>query len=136
MGLEKIWQRSGLSKPPVSRASEPTPSYAVRRFIRLLERELREQSFHGIISLHSDDTSERLYGFVAGATLTEHLLRPALQAASSVLQEQALLIALDAILREYRKLPGYAPNLGAPPECRHRRRSDRAQAGPDITQRA
>ena len=130
--------------------------------VGLLERELREHAFHGIISLHSDDTSDGLYGFVAGATLTKYLLRPALRAASAVLplnqrpridgfparrgvldrgydgvlgappaqrprpfeiilespqaapqlvQEQALLIALDAILREYRKLLGYAPNL-------------------------
>lgn len=130
--------------------------------VQQIERELREQSFDGIISLHSDDTSDGLYGFVAGATLTQHLLRPALREAARVLpvnewpridgfhategiiwsgyegvlrappeqrphpfeiifetphaaplllQEQALLIALDVILREYRNLRAYAPNL-------------------------
>jgi hypothetical protein len=53
--------------------------------IVILERELAAQSFHGIISLHSDDTSDGLYGFVRGATLTEHLLKPALAAAEAAL---------------------------------------------------
>lgn len=130
--------------------------------VGILERELREQRFHGIVSLHSDDTSDGLYGFVAGATLTQNLLRPALAEAASVLplnhrpqidgfkasegiirtgydgvlsapssqrpkpfeiilespadapqvlQEQSLLVALEVILREYRKLLAYAPNL-------------------------
>ncbi len=51
----------------------------------VLERELIRGNFHGIISLHSDDTSEGLYGFVRGATLTEHLLKPALAAAEAAL---------------------------------------------------
>jgi murein peptide amidase A len=130
--------------------------------VALIERELLEQSFHGLISLHADDTSDGLYGFVAGATLTKHLIRPALlaagtilplderpridgfdardaiirqgyegvlgapptqrprpfdiiletpQAAPQFLQEQSLLIALDVILQEYRKLIAYAANL-------------------------
>ena len=33
--------------------------------------------FHGLVQLHADDTSEGLYGFVRGHTLTENLLRPA-----------------------------------------------------------
>ena len=51
----------------------------------ILERELIRGNFHGIISLHSDDTSDGLYGFVRGATLTEHLLKPALAAAEAAL---------------------------------------------------
>lgn len=46
--------------------------------VRILESEIREQSFDGIITLHSDDTSDGLYGFVRGAVLSEHLLKPAL----------------------------------------------------------
>lgn len=42
-------------------------------------------AFHGIISLHSDDTSAGMYGFVRGATLSQHLLEPALRAAEEVL---------------------------------------------------
>ena len=46
--------------------------------VRILESELEDNAFHGIITLHSDDTSDGLYGFVRGAVLSEHLLRPAL----------------------------------------------------------
>ena len=53
--------------------------------VQLLERELSTQSFQGLISLHTDDTSDGLYGCVRGATLTQHLLEPALRAASDLL---------------------------------------------------
>jgi protein MpaA len=53
--------------------------------VRILERELTTLHFEGIISLHSDDTSEGLYGFVRGSELTRHVLEPALLAAESVL---------------------------------------------------
>jgi hypothetical protein len=53
--------------------------------VGLIEQELRRHNFNGIIALHSDDTSDGLYGFVRGATLTEHLLKPALAAAEAAL---------------------------------------------------
>ena len=53
--------------------------------VRILEQELRTRRFSGIIQLHADDTSEGIYGFVRGHTLTEHLLRPALQEAGKIL---------------------------------------------------
>ncbi len=53
--------------------------------MRLLEDELRRRHFQGLIQLHTDDTSEGIYGYVRGATLTEHLLRPALLEAGKVL---------------------------------------------------
>jgi murein peptide amidase A len=53
--------------------------------VQLLERELRNEHFHGLIQLHADDTSDGIYGFVRGATLTENLLRPALIEAGKVL---------------------------------------------------
>jgi hypothetical protein len=53
--------------------------------IEILEHELRTQRFSGIIQLHADDTSDGLYGFVRGHTLTEHLLRPALFEAGKIL---------------------------------------------------
>ena len=53
--------------------------------VQLLEREILRTKYDGLISLHSDDTSEGLYGFVRGATLTEHLLKPALAAAEALL---------------------------------------------------
>jgi predicted deacylase len=46
--------------------------------VQALESEIRSQAFDGIITLHSDDTSDGLYGFVRGAVLSEHLLKPAL----------------------------------------------------------
>ena len=53
--------------------------------VQVLEHELRTKQFHGIIQLHADDTSEGIYGFVRGHTLTENLLRPALSEAGKIL---------------------------------------------------
>ena len=53
--------------------------------VRILEAELRQGHFHGLIQLHADDTSDGIYGFVRGHTLTENLLRPALQEAGKIL---------------------------------------------------
>ena len=53
--------------------------------VQCLETELWAHAFHGIISVHSDDTSSGMYGFVRGATLSRHLLEPALRAAEEVL---------------------------------------------------
>jgi len=53
--------------------------------VRLLESELVAHSFHGVIALHTDDTSHGFYGFAQGATLTRHLLEPALKAAAQFL---------------------------------------------------
>ncbi|MBI3870150.1 MAG: succinylglutamate desuccinylase/aspartoacylase family protein [Verrucomicrobia bacterium] len=57
--------------------------------VRLLEAELRRHQFHGIVSLHCDDTSHGLYGFLSGrnsgAVLSASLLEPALRAAEEFL---------------------------------------------------
>lgn len=53
--------------------------------VRILEREIRARRFHALISLHSDDTSDGLYGFVRGAVLGKGLLEPALSAAEKFL---------------------------------------------------
>lgn len=53
--------------------------------VKLLEQEIQNQRFDGLISLHSDDTSDGMYGFVRGAVLTASLLEPALAAAEKVL---------------------------------------------------
>jgi len=53
--------------------------------VQALEHELRTRHFSGIIQLHADDTSEGIYGFVRGHTLTENLLRPALSEAGKIL---------------------------------------------------
>lgn len=130
--------------------------------VELLEQEIRRLEFDGIISLHADDTSHGVYGFVRGATLTKHLLQPALAAAEAALptnkesridgfhavegiietaydgilsappgthpapfeiiletphhaplelQRRAFVLALEAILSEYRRLISFAANL-------------------------
>jgi murein peptide amidase A len=53
--------------------------------VRLLQSELISRSFQGIISLHTDDTSQGFYGYARGATLTKHLLKPALEAVEKIL---------------------------------------------------
>lgn len=53
--------------------------------VRLLEHEIRTNKFQGLVSLHSDDTSDGLYGFVRGAVLTRGLLEPALAVAEKIL---------------------------------------------------
>src|SRR5215472_2446079 len=58
---------------------------SVESEVQILEHELRTSHFHGLIQLHADDTSDGIYGFVRGHTLTENLLRPALRAAGAIL---------------------------------------------------
>jgi hypothetical protein len=53
--------------------------------VELLEKELTTRHFDGLIQLHADDTSDGLYGFVRGHTLTENLLRPVLAEAEKIL---------------------------------------------------
>jgi hypothetical protein len=88
--------------------------------VGLLEAELKARSFHGIISLHLDDTSAGFYGIVNGATLKKNLIEPALKAADAFLPlDQRDVIdgfpARNSILRE--SFPGI---LSAPPVVRPR----------------
>ena len=53
--------------------------------VRILENEIRSRAFHGLISLHADDSSPGIYGYVRGAVLTRALLEPALAAAETVI---------------------------------------------------
>lgn len=53
--------------------------------VRLLESELWTHAFDGIISLHTDDTSDGVYGYAHGALFTRHLVEPALAAAEQFL---------------------------------------------------
>jgi hypothetical protein len=53
--------------------------------VRFLETELRWRAFDGIISLRTDETSDGIYGIAGGATLTCHLIEPALNAAEEFL---------------------------------------------------
>lgn len=53
--------------------------------VALLERQIQELAFHGLISFHADDTSRGIYGFVRGAVLARSLLEPALVSAEKIL---------------------------------------------------
>ena len=88
--------------------------------VRLLEAELKSRSFQGIISLHTDDTSDGFYGFAHGAMLTKHLIEPALAAAENYLprNERPVIDGFNArrgVIRE-----GYEGILSAPPKIRPR----------------
>jgi len=50
-----------------------------------LERELGVLLFQGVVALHADNTTPGVYAYVRGATLTEALARPAIQAAEAFL---------------------------------------------------
>ena len=86
----------------------------------LLEAEILDRSFQGIITLHTDDTSEGFYGIANGATLTRHLIEPALKAAEQFLPRDPRpkidgFRARNGIVGE--RYPGV---LSAPPEARPR----------------
>jgi protein MpaA len=88
--------------------------------VRLLQAELQSRSFQGIIALHTDDTCDGFYGIVRGATLTKHLLEPALQAAERILPRDSRPVidgfnARNGIIRDC-----YDGVLSAPPKVRPR----------------
>lgn len=86
--------------------------------VRILETELNENRFHGLISLHADDTSEGFYGFINGATLAEDLLRPALEAAGRYLPANGNAWIDGFSARRGVIRGGYAGMLTAPPGSR------------------
>jgi hypothetical protein len=86
--------------------------------VYLLEQELWTHAFHGIISLHSDDTSEGLYGFVNGPDLSKDLLEPALWAAEKFLYRNTRLVIDGFRARRGLIDGGYSGILSAPPEAK------------------
>lgn len=83
--------------------------------VQVIERELMQWQFNGLIALHSDDTSEGLYGFVKGHELTRYVLEPALEAAGCILPRN-----LDRSIDNFEANNGiiergYAGILSAPP---------------------
>lgn len=86
----------------------------------LLQEELWAHSFHGVVSLHTDDTSHGVYGYASGPTLTRHLLEPALAAASQLLPRN-----LDPRIDGFPATQGiisagYGGILAAPPKLQPR----------------
>jgi predicted deacylase len=84
--------------------------------IQILENEMKSRHFHGIVQLHTDDTSEGLYGFVRGHTLTENLLRPALREAGKILPRNASATIDGFAARDGIIFDQYQGILAAPPE--------------------
>lgn len=84
--------------------------------VYLLEQELWTHGFHGIVSLHSDDTSEGLYGFVNGPDLSKDLLEPALWAAEKFLHRNTRVVIDGFRARRGLIDGGYSGILSAPPE--------------------
>jgi hypothetical protein len=81
----------------------------------MLEGQLMRLAFDGIIALHTDDTSEGIYGFAKGHQLTRHVLEPALEAASRYLPRN-----FDRSIDNFQANmgiieQGYTGILGAPP---------------------
>jgi len=88
--------------------------------VRLLESELVAHCFHGIISLHTDDTSHGFYGYAHGATLTQNLIEPALKAAEEFLPRNGNdtidgFRACNGVIRQ-----GHPGLLSAPPTVQPR----------------
>ncbi|MEI8312955.1 MAG: succinylglutamate desuccinylase/aspartoacylase family protein [Verrucomicrobiota bacterium] len=83
--------------------------------VLVLEGQLMKLAFDGIVSLHTDDTSPGLYGFVKGHQLTHHVLDPSLEAASRFLPRN-----FDKSIDNFQAnagiiADGYTGILGAPP---------------------
>jgi predicted deacylase len=89
--------------------------------VHFLETEIWSHAFHGLINLHSDNTSDGLYGFVNGAVLSEHLLEPALHEAERILPRNARSVidgfpACNGIIDEsYHGVLRSVPGMAHPP---------------------
>lgn len=88
--------------------------------VRLIQAELISKSFQGIISLHTDDTSDGFYGIVRGATLTKHLIEPALRAAEKLLPRDERPIIDGFAARHGVIYETFEGILTAPPKVRPR----------------
>ncbi len=88
--------------------------------VRLFQAELISRSFQGIISLHTDDSSDGFYGFAHGATLTKHLIEPALLAAGKLLARNDSRIIDGFRARNGVITDTYDGILNAPPKIRPR----------------
>ena len=82
--------------------------------VRLIEREIEQRRFDGIISLHSDDTCEGIYGYAHGRLLNEALLVPALAAAAEFLPRDSRAV-IDGFPAHDGVLAHCYPGVLAPP---------------------
>lgn len=110
------YRREGESGKDLNRCFWGEAEQEEEAEVRLLEQDLRAKCFDGIIALHTDDTSEGIYGYVNGSTLTRHLLEPALHAASAHLPRD-IRPNIDTHQADRSIITGgYQGILGAPPD--------------------
>jgi hypothetical protein len=89
--------------------------------VRFLESEIYLHAFDGLVMLHSDNTSEGVYGYVNGSVLSESLLEPALRAAEKFLPRDRRPVidgfpARDGIIsRSFEGVLRSLPGLERPP---------------------
>jgi murein peptide amidase A len=88
--------------------------------VRLLQSELVSRAFQGIISLHTDDTSSGFYGYARGATLTKHLLKPALESVEQILFRDTRPVIDGFRARDGIIYDAYDGMLSFPPKVRPR----------------
>ncbi len=88
--------------------------------VRFLENELRWRAFDGIISLRTDETSNGFYAIAGGATLTRHLIEPALRAAEEFLPRDSRSSIDGFEARDGIVLAQNSGALSAPPKTRPR----------------
>jgi protein MpaA len=86
--------------------------------VQAIESELSTLQFHGIITLHTDDTSEGIYGYAHGRTLNEALLTPALEAARQFVPVDGRAVIDGFPARAGLICDCYTGVLAAPPEQR------------------
>jgi murein peptide amidase A len=89
--------------------------------VRFLESEIYLHAFDGLVMLHSDNTSQGLYGYVNGSILSENLLEPALRAAEKHLPRDRRPVidgfpARDGIIfRSFEGVLRSLPGMARPP---------------------
>jgi hypothetical protein len=89
--------------------------------VRFLESEIYLHAFDGLVTLHSDNTSNGMYGYVNGSVLSENLLEPALRAAEKFLPRNRRPVidgfpANDGVIyRSYEGVLRSLPGLQRPP---------------------
>jgi murein peptide amidase A len=89
--------------------------------VRFLESEIYLHAFDGLVMLHSDNTSQGVYGYVNGSVLSENLLEPALRAAEKHLPRDRRPVidgfpARDGIIyRSYEGVLRSLPGMERPP---------------------
>jgi hypothetical protein len=88
--------------------------------VKLLQAELQSRSSQGLISLHTDDTSDGFYGFAHGPLLTKSLIEPALVAAEQFLPRDQRPVIDGFTARKGVIRVGYEGILSAPPKLRPR----------------